>query len=108
MQGLLLCQCPNTYALRDAEQTPFSCVYIIASHQEDKGLNRQITWAKGSPGLPTAISIEKPKKQVKSLLLTISFLEFFQLILEDSVITKRCFGNPEIGVPDTWVFVVAF
>ena len=45
------CYCVSvpTDMLWDAEQTPLNCVYIIASHQEDKGLNRQTTWAKGSP-----------------------------------------------------------
>ena len=59
--------------LWDGEQTPLNWVYIIASHKEDKGLNRQITWAKGSP-MVTRSNINRKVKETSQKSSVVNFL----------------------------------
>ena len=59
--------------LWDGDQTPLNWVYIIASHKEDKGLNRQITWAKGSP-MVTRSNINRKVKETSQKSSVVNFL----------------------------------
>ena len=59
--------------LWDGEQTPLNWVYIIASHKEGKGLNRQITWAKGSP-MVTRSNINRKVKETSQKSSVVNFL----------------------------------
>ena len=50
-----------------------NCIYTTASHKEDRGLNRQISWAKGSP-MVTCSNTNRKVKETSQKSSVVNFL----------------------------------